>query len=297
MIDVPQGAQATEQAPQGVSEQSDGNDVQKTLSEQINELSKMRQDFESERKSFESQRSEIMEMLGGDPQKFKEKLSKDPLSALSRFGLNQESLINQLLGDDDGGGGDPTLEVKKIADELKTNVQQYQQKVDSDLKKMQQEKVDQEIKQYKAQINQYINQKSDDFNILGAYRDEQSGNNPMVERAFEMIQKHYDETSKNGQGEVLPLDKVLKDLQDKTVDNFKSLFTRSAMIRNVAQELLKETAQSNGNQLPLQAPPVGEPRQRDTLTNDLSQSNQSAQKKMSRDESILKAAQLLRFTE
>lgn len=304
-VDVPVSGQQQAPTPQpqeggehkGANGQSANNaDLQSSISEQINELKRMQQQIEQDRTGFMSQKSELEQLLGGDPKSFREQLQKDPIATLQRLGLNQDQLVERLIGDD--MPKDPQEETKKIIDDLKTQVMQTREETEQKLKSLEEQKINQQISGYKQSILNTISTKKDEWNVLDAYRDEQTGENPMVDRAFDLIQKHFEETTqKTGRGEVLPLDKALEQLQNKTVENFKALFTRSPKIRTIAQQMFKELSQQ-GNNEPL-ADMVSEPQKTpsQSMSNDWQESVSGGEptKGLSKEESILRAASLLKF--
>lgn len=304
-IDVPSSGQQQAPTPQpsegGDHQGANGHasqsaDLQSSISEQINELKRMQQQIEQEKTGFMSQKSELEKFLGGDPQSFRDSLQKDPIATLQRLGLNQDQLVERLLGED--MPKDPADETRKTIEELKSQVQRDREETQKKLQSMEEQKVNQQISAYKQSILNTISTKKDDWNVLDAYRDEQTGENPMVDRVFDIIQKHFEDTTqKTGRGEVLPLDKALEQVQNTTVENFKALFTRSPKIRSIAQQMFKDLSQQNNNE-PL-AEVFSEPQKApsQSMSNDWQESVSGGEptKGLSKEESILKAASLLKF--
>jgi hypothetical protein len=200
------------------------------------------------------------------------RLKKDPLGTLAELGLSFDTLTNLALND-----GKLTTEMQmdlmkqEMDQKYSTELQQLRQELVEKEKRLEEEKYNDVVQNFKSELTQFINT-DNKYELIRA--------NDAVETVFEVIEKHYQET-----GRVMS--------KDEAADQVES-YLEEEIDKLLKLEKLKKKIGSQAQQ-PQEAKQVKQPAP--TLLNAHSTSASKPSRNLSRDESMFAAASLLKWNE
>lgn len=267
---------AESQQPEAVNqdqgtEGSDAGKLDGMFSQRFATLTKKERELLQKEREIQERQNKIKEQFGSYDD-FLALKDKNPLEAIERMGLSYEELTKRALESDD----DPVKKLeKKFTD--------WEAKMEEDKKRREMEDNDRKISSFKAQIKAQIEADSDTFDIINT-----TGNYDLV---YDVISKHFEKTqAETGQGQILSIAEAAKKVETYLEKEFEDKIMRS-------KKFSSKFKTQKSDSLAQEFESALSERKTDTLTNDFAQnqSGSSSQSVLSREESLARAAQLLRF--
>jgi len=200
------------------------------------------------------------------------RLKKDPLGTLAELGLSFDTLTNLALND-----GKLTTEMQmdlmrqEMDQKYSTELQQLRQELIEKEKRLEEEKYNDVVQNFKSELTQFINT-DNKYELIRA--------NDAVETVFEVIEKHYQET-----GRVMSKDEAADQVESFLEEEIEKLLKLEKLKKKIGMQ----------EQQPQEAKQVKQPAP--TLLNAHSTSASKPSRKLSRDESMFAAASLLKWNE
>jgi len=197
-------------------------------------------------------------------------LRKNPLKALEKYGWDYNKLTQMQLED----GNLPTdIQMQIMREELENKyedeLKKLREEIETDKQSREEEKYNQVINNFMNELTDFVSEGGDDYELIRA--------NDAIELVYDVIEEHY-----NSSGRIL--DK--KEAADQV----------EAYLQEELQKVLK-SSKKLGSLLQPKEEPVSEQRQsQPTLSNaHAATASPKAERKLSDDESKLKAASLIRW--
>lgn len=225
------------------------------LNQQMQELQSRLQQLEEQNKQVESIKS------------IPDRLKKEPLKVLSESGLTFEQLAEMVLNND----GKPTQDMilNEYEQKFMSKIQDLEKKLAEKESKEQEERYNQAITQFQAQLTDFVN-KTEDYELIRA--------NDSVDLVYQVIEEHFNETN-----EILSNKEACDAVEEYLLEEAKKLVDRDKVKKLLLPQTQTKTAAS-GKSSP-------------TLSNAVAAqaSTSSAARLLSDEESKREAAKLIRW--
>jgi hypothetical protein len=261
------------------------------LSRKEKALKQKEREIERRMKALESSQPKVQEQVQAPVEPWESKLKKNPLEALKEKGYDLDTLIKLALND---GKLTPDMQMQLMREELengyKTKFEEIEKKLTAkeqaeiDRAKQEEEKRHQQvIENFKSELNDFIAEQAETY--------EQIHLEEAQDLVFEIIEKHYKETSEIDEetGEILTPGQVLdmKEAADQ-VEEYLVERLQKRLGSTKAKKLLESQLSKKE--------PNGEKKASVTLTNEQSQQATGTRTRVnSREESVAEAAKILRW--
>lgn len=245
---------------------------EKAIRERELQMEQRYQELEEKFKELEANQAPKVEEPVEEP--IESLLRKNPLEALKKFGWDYDKLTQMTLED----GKLPTdIQMQLMRDELENK---YQQELESlrneivkDKEERENEKYQQVINNYMTELNDFVDQNSDNYEFIKA--------NDAVDLVYEVIEEHYGDT-----GRILDKQEAADLVEQYLEEEFRERIAKTSKAKKflAPQEVKEQVIEKR------QSPP--------TLSNaHAATASPKAERKLSEDESKAKAASLLKWTE
>lgn len=263
--------QTSSEQPQESAQSDEFSAKFAALSRKEKELREQMQAFEDQRSEYDQWKSQQAEMAQQEktPDIDLRYLKKDPVSALKAAGWEVNDVL-RLINEDGNLPIDKKLDIYK--DELESKYQERFEEMERKLaEKEQQEeqaRYDQVLNNFKSEINSFVDT-SNECELI-KLTDSQ-------DLVFDVIEDYHKET-----GKVLDIEEAAKQVEEYLYEDMGKLLEKSEKLKGFSG---KKPLNSEGSEA--------------TLTNSLSAQSRTveADKKLNREESLAKAASMLRWND
>lgn len=248
------------------------------LSRKEKALRQREQEMQARIKELEEKASKASEL-----ETWEKRLQENPLALLEEKGVDFGKLTNLYLDQMDNS---PEKKISKLEkefnDKLEAKIKELEERYNADKTKEQEAAQQKAIENFKSEINQFVESNSDEYELVLA--------NDATDLVFEVIEEHYNETSKeaeDGVGKVLSVKEAADHVERYLFDQAQSLLKLKKLQKQKEEtKVSAESPEKSGSEASGSV----------TLSNDQStQVPSKVSRKLSAEESLKEAAKLIRW--